>query len=204
MFDRQMLALTKPLVDAAARFISVRGITADQVSLTGFAAGVLAALLISAGEITWAIVPLLFNRLCDGVDGAVARTGTPTERGAFLDITLDFFFYAGVPLAFALLQSAAATRCPLRSPAGGLHRHRRHLSSPTPSWRRSAARRARSIRPRPSTIWAGLPKASRPVLCFVAMCLWPDHFPQIAYAYAALCGVNHRRRACRTPACSTR
>ena len=64
--------------------------------------GVLAALLITVGEIGWAIWPLLLNRLCDGLDGAVARLGTPTDLGAFLDITLDFLFYAGIPLAFAV------------------------------------------------------------------------------------------------------
>jgi hypothetical protein len=28
----------------------------------------------------------------------------PTERGAFLDIALDFFFYAAIPFAFALAE----------------------------------------------------------------------------------------------------
>jgi hypothetical protein len=31
----------------------------------------------------------------------------PTDRGAFLDITLDFLFYASIPLAFALADPAA-------------------------------------------------------------------------------------------------
>ena len=46
----------------------------------------------------------------DGLDGAVARLTTPTDRGAFLDITLDFLFYASVPLAFAVSRHDAAER----------------------------------------------------------------------------------------------
>ncbi len=30
-----------------------------------------------------------------------------TDRGAFLDITLDFLFYASIPLAFAIADPAA-------------------------------------------------------------------------------------------------
>lgn len=188
MFDRQMLALTKPLVDAVARFISVRGITADQVSLTGFAAGVLAALLISAGEITWAIAPLLFNRLCDGLDGAVARTGTPSARGAFLDITLDFFFYAGVPLAFALCN-------PERNalPAAVLLAAFIGTGVTFLAYAIMAEKRGEKSTEYPSKAFyylGGLTEGFETVLCFVAMCLWPDHFPQIAYAYAALCGAT--------------
>ena len=34
---------------------------------------------------------LLASRLADGLDGPVARLTAPTDRGAFLDITLDWF-----------------------------------------------------------------------------------------------------------------
>ena len=37
------------------------------------------------------------------MDGALARRTVATERGAFLDISLDFVFYAAIPLAFAAL-----------------------------------------------------------------------------------------------------
>ncbi len=47
------------------------------------------------------------SRLADGLDGELARVTAPTDRGAFLDITLDFLFYASVPLAFAWADPAA-------------------------------------------------------------------------------------------------
>lgn len=41
---------------------------------------------------------IALNRIMDGLSGAVARLTGPTDRGAFLDIALDFVFYALVPL----------------------------------------------------------------------------------------------------------
>ena len=40
--------------------------------------------------------------LADGLDGALARRLGPTDLGGYLDIVLDFFFYAGVPFFFAV------------------------------------------------------------------------------------------------------
>ena len=36
----------------------------------------------------------------------------------------------------------------------------------------------------------GLTEGIETVLCFVAMCLWPEHFAVIAYVYAAMCCVT--------------
>jgi len=45
---------------------------------------------------------LLANRVVDGLDGAVARATVATVRGAFLDIVLDFAFYAAFPHDYCL------------------------------------------------------------------------------------------------------
>ncbi len=60
----------------------------------------------------------LLNRLCDGLDGAVARQTRPTDRGAFLDIAFDFMIYGLFPLGFALARpgaNAVAASCLLAS-----------------------------------------------------------------------------------------
>ena len=62
MFDRHLLALTKPIVDGVANRLNGIGVTANQVSLTGFAFGMIAAVLIAHGNIMAAIMPLLLNR----------------------------------------------------------------------------------------------------------------------------------------------
>jgi len=188
MLDRQMLALSKPAVDFLARKLADAGVTAIQVSLTGFGFGVLAALLIASGEIGWAIVPLLLNRLCDGLDGAVARRGTPTDLGAFLDITLDFFFYAGVPLAFAWCDPARNALAAATLLAAFIGTGVTFLA-----YAIMAEKRGEKSTAYPSKAFyylGGLTEGFETVVCFAAMCLWPQHFPLIAYLYAALCCVT--------------
>jgi phosphatidylglycerophosphate synthase len=49
----------------------------------------------------------VLNRLFDGLDGALARRRGLTDAGGFLDISLDFLFYALVPFGFMLADPAA-------------------------------------------------------------------------------------------------
>jgi phosphatidylglycerophosphate synthase len=188
MFDRQILALSKPLVDKIAQGLNRRCISANQVSLTGFALGMAAALLIAHGNIQIAIVPLLFNRLLDGLDGAVARFSTPTDRGAFLDITLDFLFYAAVPLAFGFCnpeRNALAAAVLLASFIG--------TGVSFLAYAIMAAKRGETSTAFPSKSFyylGGLTEGFETVMCFVAMCLWPQHFAVIAFVYAAMCCIT--------------
>lgn len=188
MFDRQMLAITKPLVDRIARQLNGIGITANQVSFAGFAFGMVSAALIAHGDIMAAIVPLLLNRLLDGLDGAVARFSTPTDRGAFLDITLDFLFYAGVPLAFAFCdpeRNALAAAVLLASFIG--------TGVSFLAYAIMAEKRGEKSTEYPSKSFyylGGLTEGFETVLCFVLMCLWPQHFAGLAYVYAAMCCVT--------------
>ena len=107
MLDRLALKLVKPAADAAAKRLATLGVSADQATLAGFGFGMIAAFLIATGFSGLAVLPLLVNRVLDGIDGALARLSTPTERGAFLDISLDFVFYAAIPLAFAVKDPVA-------------------------------------------------------------------------------------------------
>lgn len=67
----------------------------------GLAVGWCAALAIACQWFWVGAILILASRLCDGLDGAVARLTQPTDRGGFLDISLDFLFYPAIPLAFA-------------------------------------------------------------------------------------------------------
>jgi phosphatidylglycerophosphate synthase len=185
MFDRQMLALTKPAVDAVARAINRAGVTANQISLGGFMLGMLAAVLIAHGDIMLAIVPLLLNRLLDGLDGAVARLQGATDRGAFLDTTLDFLFYAAIPLAFAFCNpagNALAATVLLASFIG--------TGTSFLAYAIIAEKRGDKSTAYPNKGFyylGGLTEGFETVLCFIAMCIWPQHFSAIAYVYAAMC-----------------
>lgn len=188
MFDRQVLAITKPWVDSVANIVHRTGLTANQVSITGFAFGMLAAALIAHGEIIWAIAPLLLNRLLDGIDGAVARLQQTTDRGAFLDITLDFLFYAAVPLAFGFCNPQVNAL-----PAAVLLAAFIGTGTSFLAYAIIAEKRGQKSTAYPSKGFyylGGLTEGLETVLCFIAMCIWPQHFPAIATIYAAMCCVT--------------
>lgn len=188
MFDRQMLALSKPVVDGVAHRLAGLGLSANQVSLIGFAFGMLSALLISAGQIQAAIIPLFINRLFDGLDGAVARLGQASDRGAFLDITLDFLFYAAVPLAFGFCnpeRNALAAAVLLAAFIGTGVSFLAYAIIAEKRGEKSAEYPSKSF-----YYLGGLTEGFETVACFVAMCLWSQHFAIIAYIYAAMCCVT--------------
>ena len=192
MLDRLALRLVKPAVDAVAAGLARRGITADQVTLAGFALGMLAAVLVASGHSLLAIIPLLANRVLDGVDGALARLSTASERGAFLDISLDFVFYAAIPLAFGIAapeQNALAAAVLLAAfvvtgtsfLAFAVLAEKRGLRS--------------AIYPTKAFYYlGGLTEGTETIACFLAMCLFPQHFAALAYVYAALCALTAATR----------
>jgi len=102
MIDARLLPLQRRLLARPARWLAARGVGADNVTLAGFALGLAVVPALAPGLPGVALVFLALNRVADGLDGAVAREAGPTDRGAFLDIALDFLFYALVPLGFAL------------------------------------------------------------------------------------------------------
>ncbi|MCX8507915.1 MAG: CDP-alcohol phosphatidyltransferase family protein, partial [Rhodobacteraceae bacterium] len=107
MIDSYLLPLQKALLALPARALAASGVTADQVTLTGFALAVLSFGSLALGWTGAGLVLFLLNRLCDGLDGALARATSPTDRGAFIDIAADFLTYALVPLGFALADPTA-------------------------------------------------------------------------------------------------
>jgi phosphatidylglycerophosphate synthase len=185
MLDRLALKLVKPMVEAAAARLAARGMTADQATLAGFGFGMIAAILIAFGFTTLAILPILLNRALDGVDGALARMSGPTERGAFLDISLDFVFYAAIPLAFAAQapeQNALAAAVLLAA----------FVATGTSflAFAVMAEKRGLKSTAYPSKSFyylGGLTEGTETILCFLAMCWWPQHFAVIAITYAVLC-----------------
>jgi phosphatidylglycerophosphate synthase len=185
MLDRAATRFLKPALQAAARRLNAWGIGADALTLLGFAIGLGAALLIAVQSFVLALLLILVSRLFDGLDGAVARLNQPTDRGAFLDITLDFLFYASVPLAFAV--AAPATNA---LPAATLLAAFMGTSSSFLAFAVMAQKRGwhSSAYPNKGLYYlGGLTEASETLLCFALMCLWPQHFAWWAYGFALLC-----------------
>lgn len=188
MLDRAAIALLKPGLQRLARVLVRAGIGADAVTLFGFALGLGAAAAIAMGAPLAGLALLLVSRLMDGLDGAVARLTRPTDRGAFLDITLDFLFYASIPLAFAVAEPQANAL-----PAAVLLAAFMGTGSSFLAFAVLAERRGLKSEDYPQKglyYLGGLTEAGETLICFVLMCLWPQHFALWAYAFALLCAMT--------------
>ena len=185
MLDRIALRVLTPLLTRLARGLVGLGVAADAITLAAFTLGIAAAALIALSMPLWGLAVLLLSRLLDGLDGTVARLTHTSDRGAFLDITLDFLVYAAVPLAFALAQPAANAL-----PAAVLLAAFIGTGSSFLAFSVLAERRGLKSSDYPSKgiyYLGGLTEASETLLCFALMCLWPQHFAWWAYGFAAMC-----------------
>ncbi len=99
MFDRQIQNFTqKPLIIIAKLLLKI--LNPNQMTILGFILGFLMCILIFFQFYFAALALLILNRLCDGLDGTMARLTTPTPLGGYLDIVSDFTIYSGFVLAF--------------------------------------------------------------------------------------------------------
>ena len=185
MLDRAAIALLRPVLTGAARGLARVGLRADQVTLAGFAIGMVAAVAIAVQNPLLGLAGIALSRLCDGLDGALARLTEPTDRGAFIDISLDFVFYASIPLAFAVADPAAnalAAAALLGAFVG--------TASTFLAFAVLAAQRGLASTAFPAKglyYLGGLTEATETLTCFALMCLWPQNFAVFAWSFALLC-----------------
>jgi phosphatidylglycerophosphate synthase len=131
---------------------------------------------------------LLASRLLDGLDGSVARLTQPTDAGGFLDIALDFVFYAVIPLAFAVANPATNAL-----PAAALLASFIGTGSSFLAFAVMAEKRGLTDTALPGKSFyflGGLTEATETITVFAAMCIWPEHFAVLAYGFAGLCAVT--------------
>lgn len=192
MFDRRAQALLRPVLNATARGLVRAGISADALTWLGFAIGIAAALAIAWQAFVVGLVLLLVSRLLDGLDGSVARLTQPTNAGGFLDIALDFLFYAAIPLGFAV---ADPTNNAL--PAAVLLASFIGTGSSFLAFAALAEKRGLTDTALPGKSFyflGGLTEATETISVFAAMCLWPEHFAVLAYGFAGLCAITTAMR----------
>lgn len=188
MLDRHAIAALRPVLDAIAGLLVRAGVGADTVTLVGFGLGIAGAGAIAFGAFGSGLALLLASRLLDGLDGAVARRTTPTDRGAFLDIALDFLFYASVPLAFALVDPAANALAAAVLLAAFVGTGSTFLAFAALAARRGL--RSAAYPDKGLYYLGGLTEATETLACFVAMCLWPAWFAALAYGFSVLCALT--------------
>lgn len=188
VFDHRLRALIDPPLTALASRLPL---SANQVSVAGFALGTAGAACIAVGAYNLAIVAIVLNRLADGLDGAVARRDGPTDLGGYLDIVLDFVFYSAVPFAFAVAD-----------PANGVWAAFLIFSfvgtgSSFLAFSALAARRGLSTDLRGSkSIYylGGLTEGFETIVALLLMCLFPAQFWLIAGIFGMMCWITTATR----------
>lgn len=192
MLDRHLHPRLKPLLNRLVMKLDKPGIAPDGITLIGFAIGVLALPFLALGWYLAALVAIVLNRLLDGLDGALARRRGLTDAGGFLDIALDFLFYALVPFGFALADPVVNAL-----PAAWLLFAFIGTGS---SFLAFAALAAKHNIDNPGYAHksfyylGGLTEGTETILLFVLCCLFPAHFAWLAWVFGALCWLTTTTR----------
>ena len=135
-----------------------------------------------------AVVILLINRFCDGLDGALARFKESTDAGGFLDITLDFLFYSAVVFGFALADPATNALAAVFLIFSFIGTGSSFLAFAV----MAAKQKIESIHfPQKSLYYlGGLTEGTETILFYLSMCLFPQAFVWLAYLFGTLCWIT--------------
>lgn len=192
MFDQAFNQAAKRPLQKAALSLNGWGCSADGMTLAGFFVGLLCVPLLAMGHPLWALAAMALNRLADGLDGALARLNTPSDRGAYLDIACDFLFYASVPFGFALANPAENAL-----PAAALLFAFMGTACSFLAFAVLAAKRGMTSLAYPQKGFyylGGLTESTETMAVFALMCLKPMWFAPLAWGFAALCALTTATR----------
>lgn len=185
MLDGHFRKRLDPWLDRAGRSLAARGIGANAVTMTGFLIGLAAAAAIVLDAYVWGFILIGVSRICDGLDGAVARATQKTDFGGFLDIVLDFAFYGLIPFAFILADPYE------NGIAGGLLLLSFYINGASfLAFSIMAEKRGLStdVRGAKSLYFTtGLAEATETIAVLLAFCLFPQWFSELAVCFALVC-----------------
>lgn len=185
MLDSISIKVIRWPLAQSAKLLNQSGVTADQVTLFGFALGCCAFPALMFEHYTLALSLIIASRICDGLDGALARIQGITDAGGFLDISLDFLFYSLIPFGFVIAnpeQNAVAGAFLIFSFIGtgssflafAVMAGKRGIENPT-------------YQHKSLYYMSGLTEGTETIACFILLCLLPNHFATIAYLFGAAC-----------------
>ncbi|AZI58364.1 CDP-alcohol phosphatidyltransferase [Nakamurella antarctica] len=180
MLDRRARALLTPSLDAAAARLAALGVPALALTGVGWLLGVGACVAAAFGGWLLALALWLANRLCDGLDGPVARRRGSTDLGGFLDLLADFSIYAGFVLAVGIAAPDARVACLALLVSYYLSGTAFLALSSLQEKRKAIAPDNRSLQ-----FVGGLAEGTETVIVYCVFCLFPGHAQVIAWVFAA-------------------
>jgi phosphatidylglycerophosphate synthase len=193
VLDRWTMPLIQAPLSRLARGLARWNVSPDQVTVAAFLVGMLALPLLALEWYLPALVVIVINRLGDGLDGALARlTGRSSDAGGFLDIGLDFVFYAAVVLGFALADPAANALMAALLLFAFIGTGTSFLAFAIMAARHDLIRP--HFQQKAFYYLHGLTEGTETVLALVVFCLWPARFPLLASLFAVACLITTATR----------
>ena len=188
MLDPYIRPLIDPPLKIAARFIAPH-ISADAMTIIGFACGLACFFAIAAGANVLALSFLLVSRLADGLDGAIARqgAGNGTHWGGYADIVADFLIWALLPLGFVFYDTSNSVAAAVLLSAFAMSMTV-FLAFAIVAEKRGLETQAQG---RKSFFYmAGLAEGTETIAFFAFVCLVPSAFAFAAYVFAVVVFVS--------------
>ncbi len=187
MIDPQLNKILKPILGVFVKKLSKLNINPNAISFIGFFFGLCCFYSIANAMFIYAFIFLCLNRLCDGLDGAMARLVGETDLGAFYDIILDFLFYSLFPLSFIILDldntysicfllfSFVATQTSFLASAWIIEKNKLSISDGQ----------------KKSFFYAGgIAEGFETIICFTMMIFLNEFVNYIAYIFGILCWIT--------------
>lgn len=189
MLDSIVTPFIKPLLKPIIIGLDKKGLTPNQITIAGFIIGLLAVPMIVLNWWWAALFFIALNRIMDGIDGELARyQQSSSSAGGFLDICLDFLFYASIPFAFGLANPEQWGVPALVLLVTFIGTGSSFLAFAI------AAEKFKIDRPQFKNksfyYMQGLAEGTETIAIFVAFCIWPQWFSVLAYGFAFVCAIT--------------
>lgn len=191
MFDAILRHVIDPPLNKLGTAAAKLGISANAVTITGFAIGIAAVPFLVVEHYWTALALILVNRFFDGLDGAVARQSLLSDFGGYLDIICDFIFYSAVVFAFALArpENAVVSAFLIFSFMGTAATF---LAYAVMAEKHKVTTNIRGIKA--LYYLGGLAEGAETIIAFVLFCLFPDFFREVAIIFGVMCWITTATR----------
>ena len=187
MLDYRINTIIHPIMNSLADYVP-RQISANTITLAGFAVGVMVVPLLWFKLYSAAMTVILVNRFFDGLDGAVARKRGPTNLGGYLDITCDFIFYSVVIMGFALADRENNGLVAAFLIFSFIGTSSSFLAFAAAAEKKGISTNAHGIKG--FFYLGGLTEGTETILFFVIICMYPATFPVLAVLFGSFCWIT--------------
>lgn len=190
MLDNKLRPFLDRPIGLIVQKLNKNSINANSVTCLSLCIGLLTIPALTLNYFNLALLLILLNRIGDGLDGALARLHPPSDFGGYLDTVCDFIFYGAVVLGFALAnpeQNALPATFLLFSFFGtGASFHAWAIYAHAyPCYQKHTKGFA---------YLHGLTEGTETIVLFIGICLFPDHFPTLAYLFSGACWITTTTR----------